>query len=451
MKWLRVPDPLTLLVACVLVAAGLSYVLPAGEYQRREDPQTGRQVVVVGTYQRVDPNPVGLFDAMVAIPRGMANAADVVFMILFGTAAFTVVDRTGALATGVSWLVWRLGHRRLLVIPAISLLFAAGGVVENMQEEVIALIPVLTLLTRRLGFTPLVAVAMSLGSAFVGASFSPINPFQVVIAQQVADVPRLSGWAFRTVFLVLAVTIWIAVTMRHASRTRALRATNEMDEGSPVATEHVARHVIILVTVAVTFVLLAWGLLSQGWDFNQLTALFFVMGVVVGLIGKLGLSGTARAYTEGFREMALAAVVVGVARAIFVVLEDGRIVDTIVHGLFTPIADLPRAFAGLAMIVAHMGVHFPVPSVSGQAALTMPIMAPLADLLGMSRQIAVLAYQYGAGMADMITPTNGALMAVLATAGVRYEEWLRFTAPWCALLVALGAVAVVVALALGIQ
>jgi uncharacterized ion transporter superfamily protein YfcC len=445
------PEPLTLLVACVVIAAALSYVLPAGQYQRREDPQTGRQVVVVGTYMRVDPNPVGFFDAMVAIPRGMANAADVVFLILFGSAAFTVVDRTGALATGVSWLVARLGRRRLLAIPVISLVFATGGVLENMQEEVIALIPVLTLLTRRLGFTPLVAVAMSLGSAFVGASFSPINPFQVVIAQQVADVPRLSGLPFRTVFLVLAVSFWIAVTMRHASRTRQADAAMTVGEENPAVPAHATRHLIILVTVGVTFVVLAWGLLSQGWDFNHLTALFFVMGVVAGLIGQLGLSGTARAYTEGFREMALAAVLVGVARAIFVVLEDGRIVDTIVHGLFTPIADLPRAFAAVAMMAAHMGVHIPVPSVSGQAVLTMPIMAPLSDLLGMSRQVAVLAYQYGAGMTDMITPTNGALMAVLAAARVGYDEWLRFAAPWWALLTALGAVAVVVALAIGLQ
>jgi uncharacterized ion transporter superfamily protein YfcC len=451
MKWLRVPEPLTLLVACVVIAAALSYVLPAGEYQRRDDPQTGRQVVVVGTYMRVDPNPVGFFDAMVAIPRGMADAADVVFMILFGSAAFTVVDRTGALATAVSWLVARLGHRRLLVIPAVSLFFAAGGVVENMQEEVIALIPVLTLLARRLGFTPLVAVAMSLGSAFVGASFSPINPFQVVIAQQVADVPRLSGWAFRSVFLAVAVTLWIAVTMKHASRTRDERPGKEVDEGRLPATEHVTRHLIILATVGATFVVLAWGLLSQGWDFDHLTALFFLMGVAAGLIGRLGFAGTARAYTEGFREMAFAAVVVGVARGIFVVLDDGRIVDTIVHALFTPIADLPRAVAGLAMMVAHMGLHFPVPSVSGQAVLTMPIMAPLSDLLGMPRQVAVLAYQYGAGMTDMITPTNGALMAVLAAAGVGYDEWLRFAGLWWALLTALGAVAVVVALAIGLQ
>jgi uncharacterized ion transporter superfamily protein YfcC len=451
MKWLRVPDPLTLLVACVVIAAALSYVLPAGEYQRREDPQTGREVVVAGTFAPVDPNPVGFFDAFVAIPRGMANAADVVFLILFGSAAFTVVDRTGALATGVTWLVSRLGHRQLLVIPVISLFFAAGGVLENMQEEIIALIPVLLVLTRRLGFTPVTAVAMSLGTAFVGSAFSPINPFQVVIAQQVAAVPRLSGWAFRTVFLVLAVTIWIAITMRHARRTGDPRLVAVAAGETLTVSENLTRHLTILVIVAITFVLLAWGLLSQGWDFDHLTALFFLMGVVAGLVGKLGFSGTARAYTEGFREMALAAVLVGVARAIFVVLEDGRIVDTIVHGLFTPIADLPRAFVGVAMMAAHMGLHFPVPSVSGQAVLTMPIMAPLADLLGMSRQVAVLAYQYGAGMMDMITPTNGALMAVLAAAGVGYDEWLRFAAPWWALLTALGAVAVIVALAIGLQ
>jgi uncharacterized ion transporter superfamily protein YfcC len=451
MKWLRVPDPLTLLVACVLIAAALSYVLPAGEYQRRQDPRTGREVVVAGTYAPVESRPVGLFDAMVAIPRGMANAADVVFLILFGSAAFTVVDRTGALATGVSWLVARLGHRQLLVIPVVSLLFATGGVIENMQEEIIALITILVALTRRLGFQPIIAVAMSIGTAFVGAAFSPINPFQVVIAQQVADVPRLSGWAFRTVFLAVALLIWIAATMRHARRTRDPRAVQQTPQETFAAPEQLARHLTILAIVGITFVVLAWGLLSQGWDFDHLTALFFVMGVAAGLVGRLGFSGTARAFTEGFREMALAAVIVGVARAIFVVLEDGRIVDTIVRGLFMPIADLPRAFAGLAMIAAHIGLHLPVPSVSGQAVLTMPVMAPLADLLGMSRQVAVLAYQYGAGTMDMITPTNGALMAVLAAAGVGYDEWLRFAGPLMALLTALGTVAVVIALAIGLQ
>jgi len=238
--------------------------------------------------------------------------------------------------------------------------------------------------------------------------------------------------------------------MRYASRTRGPAVIPAAGE-AVTAPANLPRHVTILAIVGVTFVVLAWGLLSQGWDFDHLTALFFVMGVAAGLVGGLGFGGTARAFTEGFREMALAAVIVGVARAIFVVLEDGRIVDTIVGALFMPIADLPTAFGALAMMAAHIGLHVPVPSVSGQAVLTMPIMAPLADLLGMSRQVAVLAYQYGAGMMDMITPTNGGLMAVLAAAGVGYDEWLRFAGPLMALLTALGAVAVMIALAIGLQ
>ena len=451
MKWLRVPDPLTLLLGCVVIAAALSYVVPAGEYQRRDDPRTGRQVVVAGTYARVEARPVGLFDAMVAIPRGMANAADVVFLILFGSAAFTVVDRTGALATGVSWLVARLGHRRVLVIPVIGLFFAVGGMLENMQEEIIALMPVLIVLTRRLGFTRVTAVAMSIGTAFVGAAFSPINPFQVIIAQQVADVPRLSGWAFRTAFLVVALIVWIGVTMRYANKTRDESAVDSTPGHRTASPGDLPRHLTILVIVGVTFVVLAWGLFVHGWDFDHITALFFVMGVAAGIVGGLGVGGTSRAFAEGFREMAFAAVLVGVTRAIYIVLGDGRIVDTLVHGLFTPIANLPRGLVGIAMMAAHIGVHVPVPSVSGQAVLTMPIMAPLADLLGMPRQVAVLAYQYGAGMMEMITPTNGGLMGVLAAAGVGYDEWLRFAAPWWALLTALGALALVVALAIGLQ
>jgi uncharacterized ion transporter superfamily protein YfcC len=452
MTWLRVPDPLTLLVGCVLVAAALSHVLPPGEYQRQTNPATGREVVVAGTYAPVGPSPVGFFDAIVAIPRGMADAADVVFLILFGSAAFAVVDRTGALATGVAWLVHLFGRRELLVIPLVSVLFAAGGVLENMQEEIIALAPVLLLLTGRLGFSPMTAVAMSIGSAFVGSSFSPINPFQVVIAQRVADVPQLSGWELRTAFLVPAVAIWILWTMRHAAATRQPGTSSPADRASELpAPSELRRHLLVLAIVGVTFGVIVWGLLFRGWDFNALTAVFFLMGVAAGLVGRLGLSGTAQAFTQGFREMAFAAVVVGLARAIFIVLSDGRIVDTIVHGLFTPIADLPAALAGLGMMGGHAVIHLAVPSVSGQAVLTMPIMGPLADLMGMPRQVAVLAYQYGAGMVDMITPTNGALMAVLATAGVRYDEWLRFALPGFLVLVGLGGTAVVVALAIGLQ
>jgi uncharacterized ion transporter superfamily protein YfcC len=192
-----------------------------------------------------------------------------------------------------------------------------------------------------------------------------------------------------------------------------------------------------------------WGLANLGWGFDQLSAAFFVMGVAVGLVSRLGFGGTAAAYTRGFREMAYAALLIGFARAIYVVLEQGRVIDTIVHGMFVPIEGLPRLVTAVGMVGAHAIVHVPVPSVSGQAVLTMPLLVPLSDLLELSRQVTVLAYQVGAGLCDLVTPTNGALMAVLAAAKVRYDEWLWFVLPLYAALLALGAVAIAVAIAIG--
>ena len=203
--------------------------------------------------------------------------------------------------------------------------------------------------------------------------------------------------------------------------------------------------------IAGTFSLLIYGLLGRGWGFNEMSALFFIMGVAVGLIGRLGIDGTANAYARGFRDMAYAAIVVGFARAIFVVLSEGRIVDSIVHALFTPIESLPTMLSAMGMMAAHLLIHFPVPSVSGHAVLTMPILVPLGDLLGLSRQVVVLAYQSSAGLADLVIPTNGSLLAILAAGGLRYDEWIRWTFPRFLILLAGGAIAVIIAVAIGWQ
>lgn len=457
MRRLRFPHPLTLLTVVVLAAAALSYVLPAGEYERRDDPETGRSIVVPGTYQEVEPNRIGAFDAIVAIPRGMAGRADVVFLIFLIGGAFAVFDATGALRRGIAWLVERLEGREILAIPVVSLAFAAGGVTENLQEEIIPLVPALMLLTKRLGYSPMVGVAVSAGSAFVGSSFSPINPFQVLTAQEVADVAPLSGSLFRLVFLVIALGLWIWWTMRYAASTRVApegataSEAGDSAEGAEADSEGTPgwRDVTIFGIVASTFGVLVWGLLGLGWDFDHMSALFFIMGVVVGIVGRLGVTGTAHAYAEGFRSMGYAALLIGFANAIFVVMDDARIIDTIVRGLFVPLADLPLAMSAIGMSAAQGVLHFAVPSVSGQAVLTLPVLVPLSDLLGLSRQTTILAYQYGAGLCELITPTNGALMAILAASGVRYEAWLRFVVPRYLMLMALGCVALVVAIMIG--
>lgn len=441
------PHPLILLLGCLVVAAAASWILPTGQYDRRDDPVTGRQVVVAGTYHAVPRQPVGPFDTVVAIPKGMADAATVIFLVFLVGGAFTVVDRTGALRWGVDWLVRHLRGRGALVIPVVTLAFATAGALEHLQEEIIALLPALLVLTRGFGMDALTAVSISFGAAAVGAAFSPIDPFQVGIAQKLAGLPLLSAALFRMAFMVPALGLWIWGTLRYTARTRVRQDQTKVAVSAPLD----ARKGIVLPLIVITFAIFIYGVLKLGWDFEQMSALFFVMGAVAGLIGGLGVGGTTQAFLEGAASMTFAALLIGFARAIYVVLDQGRIVDTLVHGLFAPLGHLPVALSAEGMIAAHTLIHVPVPSVSGQAVLTMPVLVPLADLLGLSRQVAVLAYQFGAGLCELLTPTNGAMMAILAAAGVRYEDWLRFTVPIALLLYALGAAAVAIGIAIGLQ
>jgi len=448
MKKFGFPHPLVLLMAFILICALLSYIIPSGQYERIEDEATGRNIVVSGSYKRVPPSPVGFFEAIVAIPRGMIEASDVIFLVFLIGGAFTVVDRTKALKKGVSFLTSNFKGKESYIIIIISIAFATGGVLENMQEEIIALIPVLLILTNSLGFKPMVTLSMSVGPAFIGSSFSPINPFQVGIAQKIAELPLLSGSGFRMIFLAIALAIWIFWTLKYAYKTKT-DPTKQNNDG--LVEEFDFRSYLILGLVILTFGLITFGILKLHWGFNQLSAAFFIMGIVVGLVGKLGINGTANAFISGFREMTYAALLIGFARAIYVVLEDGRIIDTIVYSIFTPIESLPVQLSAIGMMVAHAFIHIPVPSVSGQAVLTMPLLIPLSDLIGLSRQVAVLAYQFGAGLTDLVTPTNGALMALLAAAGVNYDDWFKFVIKKYLILLGLGALAMVIAIKIGLQ
>ncbi len=442
----RFPSPFVLLVVCILLAAALTWFLPAGRYDRRPDVATGRDVVVPGTYARVAAQPVGAFQAVVAIPKGIAAAADVIALVFLVGGAFAVIERTGALRRAVDALAGAVQGREALVIPITSLAFAAGGATENMGEEIIALVPVLLLLTRGLGFDALTAAAMSIGAAAVGAAFSPVNPFQVLIAQKVAQLPPASGWQFRIGVLAVALALWIWGTWRYASRHRQAPEAVEVTRLEPGRQRRL--DFVLFLTVG-ALVMVPVGLQRLGWGFDELSALFVIVGVVAGIAGGLGVGGTAGAFSEGFRSMTGAALLIGFAKAISVVLEQGVVLDTIVQGLVAPLDDLPPTASAIGMMGVHVAIHVPVPSVSSQAVLTMPILVPLSDLLGIARQVTVLAYQYGAGLCDVITPTNGSLMAVLGAAGVPYDRWLRFALPLFLILFLTGAAAVATAIAIG--
>lgn len=444
LRRIQFPHPLALLFGIAILAAMLSYVLPAGEYERRVDETTGRTVVVAGTFHEVEATPVGAFQTAVAFPRGIIEAAEIIALVLLCGGAFTVLDESGTLRRGVASLV-RNASSRFSVIPIVSLIFATGGIVENMQEEIIALVPVLLILTKRMGYPPVVAVAVSAGAAMVGSAFSPINPFQVQLAQKLAELPLGSGGLFRSVFLVLALVWWIGMTMRFAEKSRTPVELPESDNDAQLT----KRDGLTLGVVVATFGILIWGI-SSGWGFNELGGLFLIMGIVVGIMNGMGISGTAEAYIKGFGSMAGAAVLVGVARTIYVVLEDGHIIDTMVNGLFSPLENLPLLVSGFGMLAAQTVVHLFVPSVTGQAVLTMPVLVPLSDLLEMSRQVTVLAYQYGAGLCDIVAPTNGPLLAILSIAGLTFANWFRFVFRLYLGLLVLGLCAIAIAIAIGL-
>lgn len=447
MREIRLPHPLALLAAGVLAAAALTWVIPAGAYDRAEDPATGRMVAVPGTYHRVAADPVGPFDVAVAVPRGFEAGADVIICILLVGAAFFLVERVGTMGRLVGALVTGLGERGLLAIPVVTILFAVLGAVLNMQEEIVALVPVLLVLARRIGVDPLTVVAASVGGAAIGSAFGPTNPFQAGIALTLAELPLLSGAGLRLAMLAAGLAVWILWTMRHAAANRTMP---ERDRPDAAATGLDGRDGLILAAVALPLAIYVYGAASWDWGFQELVGAFLVGSIVVGMVARLGVDGTVTTLLEGAAAMLPAALLVGMARSISLVLADGQIIDTMLHAAAGPLSSVGPVTSAVLMVPVQALIHVPVPSVSGQAALTMPVFVPLADLIGLSRQAVVLAYQTGAGLFELMTPTNGALLAVLLASGVPLQRWLRFAAGGWLAVTAVGIAGVVAAITLGL-
>lgn len=421
MKIKSFPNAFTIVVAFILLAGILTYIIPKGKYERVFDPVTNREVVVPGSYKLIEAEYLSPFEIITCIPRGILNGGEVVVLIFLAGGCFFIVDKTGALKEGVALLANKLKGKEEIALIMVGFFFAMGGATEGMEEEIIPLIPILLVLTRSLGYPAIVTVAVSFGSAVIGGAFSPVNPFAVSIAQKIAEVPFLSSGGFRVATLIVAFSLWMLMIIRYGNKNRIKKS-----EESEIQANLSNSHRLILLLVIAAFGLLVIGMLLLGWGFNQLSAEFFILAVLVGLIGGLGINGTFVAYAEGFKDLAFAAMIVGLAYGISLVLKEGFIIDTIIYGLVTPLQYIPSAASALGMMGSHAMLHVLVPSYSGQAALTMPILAPLSDLIGLSRDVSVMAYQFGAVLMDMIVPTNGALMAVIAIAGISYDEWFAF-------------------------
>ena len=450
----RSMDPILLIGSIIVLAAILTWVLPAGRFERVRDPQTGRTLAVPGSYKPVPRNPVGPWSALISIPQGLMEAGEVVFLVLLAGGALTVVEATGAMGNFLNHIMWRFGDRPLLVLALASILFLIGGASYNMYEEILAFIPVLCSLVRRLRLDHEMALGVSVGTATVAACFSPFNTFTLGISQPMAELPLFSGFAFRAVIFVLALGIWGAYLAWYTVRFRQAAAPQRA-EGPDLHPAPVSkwrpRDIWVLAAMNGGMACIVLGGIFLHWELRQFSAVFVLMGAVAGLAGGLGWRGTSEQFAEGLRRMALAAALVGFARAISVVLANGLILDTIANALFSPLRNHSLSLSASMMFISESALAFPMPSDSGRAVMSLPVIVPLADLLGLSRQMVVNAYQYSGLVSGLITPTAGALLAMLAMAGVSYGKWLRFVAVPSALLFTLSVAAMVIGVKLGIQ
>jgi uncharacterized ion transporter superfamily protein YfcC len=435
------PDVFVIAFTLILLAALATWILPGGAYQRKSETVNGstREVVLPGTFH-VEPNRPQLVQIFLAPMRGFLRMGAIIGLIFIVGGAFNILNDTGAIAAGIRQLVKLLGGRSYLIIPIIMTVFSFFGGAYGMAEEAIPFALIFVPMAIALGYDSIVGICLSFVAAGVGFSAGFLNPFTVQISQGIAGVPLGSGIRYRLVVWVLATAIAIVWVMVYAARVKADPARSPMydldrerrEELEKAEAEQVVftwRHGACLFILFATVVGLIVGSTVYRWYMVEFAGLFFAMGVLSGVAGGIGPNRLAKSFVAGAKDIAGAALIVAFAGGIVVILEDGHILDTILYGMASVTSHLGGVIAAQAMYVLQCILNFFIPSGSTKAVLTMPLLAPLADLSGITRQTLVLAYQLGAGFNSMILPTSAVTVGTLALAKIPYERWVKWNWP----------------------
>lgn len=456
-KGLPVPHVYVILLTLIAVCSLLSYVIPAGQY----DMITvgSREVVDASTYHVVEPTPVTLMQLLSAVPRGMTQSAQIIFFIFIVGGAFAILEKSGAIEAGIGRVCQMLKGRTLLLLPVVVLLFSLGGAVFGMSEETIPFIPIFVSLCIAMGYDSLTGTAIVFCGAAAGYAGAFMNPFTLQVAQGIAGLPILSGMGYRVLMYVCYVLLTSVFIMVYA------RGVKRNPEKSPMYAEDRLREDLIdlnnlkpferrekaiLGVFAAAIALLVYGVIRWGWYMDEISALFIGMAIVIAAVARMTPNEFAVTFGEGMAGIASGALVIGFARGLLVVMTDGNILHTILHAVASVLGSLPSLVSALGMYVFQCLLNFLVPSGSGQAAVSIPIMAPLGDLVGVTRQTACIAFQLGDAISNIFTPTSGFFMAGLALAKIPWTKWVKWILPLIGMQYALGAVFVAIAHLIGL-
>lgn len=436
-KFLSMPHTYVLLLCIIIIVAILTYVIPSGEYDRVLDEKTNRTIVDPDSFHWKESSPVNLFGVFKAIPKGMNQASAISFFILIVAGSFQIINTTGTVEAGIYSLAKALKGKEHLVIPIFMFAFSLTGAFLGFSEENMVFIPVSIALSRALGYDAIVGMSLISIGGVCGFYSAMMNPFTVGTAQGIAELPLFSGIGLRFVLWAVLLITATAYIMRYAKKVRQNPELSlisdieklESDENNIDLNNQntmTMSHYLIFLTIIIGFIAIIFGVYKYAWYITEIAALFLLMGVISGIIGKIKPNDMAKEFVNGARGIIFGALVVGIARAILVVMQEGGILDTIVYGLASVVITLPSSLSAVGMYVIQIIINCFIPSGTGQAAATMPIMVPLADVIGITRQTTVLAYQLGGGFGDSIIPTASTLMASLALAKIPYGTWLKY-------------------------
>lgn len=438
-KW-QTPHVLVLIMIMVLCAAVLTWILPAGTYERYLDENTNATLIVEDSYQRIEPTPVNLFEMLQALPNGLMDAADVVFLVLVYGGSFGIINTTQVIEYGIASSIEKLRRFSALIIPVIMLIFSLLGAMLGISESCYAFIPLCVLLAKAMGYDPLVGFAMVMVGNIVGFTAGPMNMYTTGISQQIAELPLFSGMGVRIAIYVILFVIAAGYILLYCKRikkdpTRSLMynpdvplETEESFESKYSAADFTTRKKITMVVLLIGFVGLICGIVILGWwEGSVIGAYLLGMGIVVAAVDGKGPSKMAEGFMEGARGVLMGALLVGFARAIILILTEGNVVDTVLYYASMLIGQMGSAVAAGFLAVFTFFFDFLIPSGSGKAAIVMPLIAPLADMADLTRQTAVIAYQLGDGPANLFWPP--AAMGALAMANIPYNKWIKWFLP----------------------
>lgn len=446
-KQFKVPHVYAIIFALMVIFAVLTWIVPSGSYQRQE--VNGREVTVAGTYEQSEKTYIdeetgdevdlrqGVFDVLQAPTRGIQEAIEVVAFILIVGGSFQVITKTGAITSGMGRVVRRFKNKDILIIPIAMVLFALGGTSFGMAEETLPFFAIFMPIMMAMGFDSMTAFMVVFVGARTGYIASTINPFNVLIAQGILGIqgnPQLWLRMIAWVVLTAVAITWVVLYARRVKKNPESSITFEDDiakkvefaaDESALDAEFTGRQKGVLAVFIAGMCLIIWGLVTQGWYMNEISAVFLAMGLLAGVIAGFSQDVIAQEFVAGIADFAFSAIVVGLARGILVIASDGMIIDTILNALATGLGGIPAVLFTTLLYAVENLLAILVPSSSGLAALTAPIFGPLTELMGLNPEAAVWALSMGSATMSLICPTSAILVAGLGVCKIKLGQWWK--------------------------